>query len=680
MNIFCNSEGVIIGTTPEKIFQGSAGVNKIYFVGQFPSSAQVLMSYTLPNGISTSPKMLSHVDTLEQVRGIDGGIFSVWETRIGAVPRINDGEIVTDDNGNVVYDLDYTITEHHGKATIQFFVYDAAQTASVDGVTESIYGGRLATEKVVFDILEGVPTILPNSFDEEGDVSTILNRILWNLASTKSAYNNVKDDVGTLTEEVETIKTDVNDIKDTTNDIKDNTIPVLRTQLGSRIETVAEDARNYYATDMSAEMDDTDYKLHIALKNSKGVAIGQGVTIDLPLEELVVSGAYDDNTSSIVLTLKNGQTISFKVDEIVRGFVPSASVGQPYGVAKLGEDGKILPYQLPDDIGSGGGIDEEALAEYVKFTDYATADKAGVIKTKDEFGANMSGDTLYLVPAYDVEITSQSSATYRALMPRHISKIVKVGVTTNTETWTDEEKKAACKTIGAIAKPTSTGLIRYSSADGSSSTYGVYQSSPAAQQVPLAKTGGRITTNTPEDDLDCVNKKYADETYLAKKKGVTSEVIITQKPDGTTGNLAYTTDIANLHIVRRTINGDVLVPDMPVSPYGAVNKNFVENAVANAGSGGGGTKLYKHTINTTIPDTYYNIQIVIVSTTAAAYTSRSDISNDIKNANVFTVGQNYLQGAMSVLSNTLELYAFSSGSYTRIMDMPNEFTDEVTEV
>lgn len=194
-----------------------------------------------------------------------------------------------------------------------------------------------------------------------------------------------------------------------------------------------------------------------------------------------------------------------------------------------------------------------------------------------------------------------------------------------------------------VPKPITTGIVRFNSADGTASTYGVYQSSPAAQQIPLAKTGGRIATNTPTEDLDCANKKYVDDNFLAKitdttnnnqayikgyngvqrmidlnpdgavprtivqrtddgdvivpdvpvrtngatskqyvdngflakKTGIVGEVIITQKADGTTDNLAFGSDIANFYIVRRTANGDVLVPSIPVSPYGAINKLYV---------------------------------------------------------------------------------------------------------
>lgn len=93
--------------------------------------------------------------------------------------------------------------------------------------------------------------------------------------------------------------------------------------------------------------------------------------------------------------------------------------------------------------------------------------------------------------------------------------------------------------------------------------------------IPQRGAAGIIYTGTPTENGHATTKKYVDDKFLAKKTGITSEVIITQKPDGTTDNLAYSTEIANLHMVRRTLNGDVLVNNVPVSPYGAVNKNYI---------------------------------------------------------------------------------------------------------
>ena len=71
MNIYCRSDGKIFHVDPERIYQGSMGVNTVRFIGQFPSSAQVLVAYKLPNGNLTSPKVLTHVAEFEEIKTDD---------------------------------------------------------------------------------------------------------------------------------------------------------------------------------------------------------------------------------------------------------------------------------------------------------------------------------------------------------------------------------------------------------------------------------------------------------------------------------------------------------------------------------------------------------------------------------------------------------------------------------
>ena len=116
-----------------------------------------------------------------------------------------------------------------------------------------------------------------------------------------------------------------------------------------------------------------------------------------------------------------------------------------------GEDNKFDEYIYQngawEKIGSAGV--EVNLDEYVKKTDYAALDKAGVAKTKAGFGILATGDGyIYTDAAWDAEVVAQSSSSYRTLQPKHISKIVKVGLTDNKETWTEEEKVAVRTLLG----------------------------------------------------------------------------------------------------------------------------------------------------------------------------------------------------------------------------------------
>lgn len=71
--------------------------------------------------------------------------------------------------------------------------------------------------------------------------------------------------------------------------------------------------------DISFTINSSTYELTARLLNSEGDAIGTAKTVDLPLESMVVDADYDDTNKTIVLTLKNGQTTSFSVADLVSG-------------------------------------------------------------------------------------------------------------------------------------------------------------------------------------------------------------------------------------------------------------------------------------------------------------------------------------------------------------------------
>ena len=73
-------------------------------------------------------------------------------------------------------------------------------------------------------------------------------------------------------------------------------------------------------------LDTTNYKITAILKNSDGTTISTSTEIDLPLESVVVSGAYDDTTKKVILTLQNGSTIEFSVADLVSGLQTEITV------------------------------------------------------------------------------------------------------------------------------------------------------------------------------------------------------------------------------------------------------------------------------------------------------------------------------------------------------------------
>ena len=107
----------------------------------------------------------------------------------------------------------------------------------------------------------------------------------------------------------------------------------------------------------------SDYKMHAELLNKNNEVIHVSNIIDLPLETMVVNGRYDNETKEVVLTLDNGNEVRFSVADLVEGLVST------------------------DDLA-------EILGSYVTFEDFASEEKAGVIKTDlGQYGAQVSAST-----------------------------------------------------------------------------------------------------------------------------------------------------------------------------------------------------------------------------------------------------------------------------------------------
>lgn len=76
------------------------------------------------------------------------------------------------------------------------------------------------------------------------------------------------------------------------------------------------------ADTIELSIDSNTYEVQAKLKKSNTL-IAESNKIDLPLETMVVGGSYDSQTKKVVLTLKNGQTVEFSVEDLVEGLAPS---------------------------------------------------------------------------------------------------------------------------------------------------------------------------------------------------------------------------------------------------------------------------------------------------------------------------------------------------------------------
>lgn len=177
-------------------------------------------------------------------------------------------------------------------------------------------------------------------------------------------------------------------------------------------------------------------------------------------------------------------------------------------------------------------------SEYVKFTDYATDSKAGVVRVADNGGYG-----IYIYPntgivrtwrATNFEIDAKTDH-YKPLVPAFLDYAVKVGLTTNTETLTDDEKATACEWLGAVGKQANaTGNYRTYVArpqNGGNTTLDTSYT-PNTGAIPImgaAATTGKSAANStlpvckPEHPYAAANKIYVDDNAYVPTRLVLKE-------------------------------------------------------------------------------------------------------------------------------------------------------------
>lgn len=141
MIYFFNTNGDLLNSVTENVYQGSNNANTIYFVAPFPPDNKVTVNYRLPDGTITGTTLLTSMGTLEQAPLEDGSVFSVWSTTINSV-----------------------VTAMAGYVTAQFDSVSATQT--------------VATMNVTFPIIKGVAPVKPLDVSTEVTLQEILAILL----------------------------------------------------------------------------------------------------------------------------------------------------------------------------------------------------------------------------------------------------------------------------------------------------------------------------------------------------------------------------------------------------------------------------------------------------------------------------------------------------------------------
>lgn len=143
---------------------------------------------------------------------------------------------------------------------------------------------------------------------------------------TSEQQTQARENIGAASDEAltaeETARADADTaLGDRIDDILDGTTPVPGA--GGTADRATADAEGnvltlYYAHDLSLTLNPQTFVLTATLYAGDGSVLAN-VSVDLPLETMVVSGSYNEDSKTIVLTLQNGQTVDIPVGDLVDG-------------------------------------------------------------------------------------------------------------------------------------------------------------------------------------------------------------------------------------------------------------------------------------------------------------------------------------------------------------------------
>ena len=162
---------------------------------------------------------------------------------------------------------------------------------------------------------------ITGDLSDQTDLQTALNAKanVADLATvaTSGSYDDLTDKptIGNATLTIQKNSTNVDTF--TANATENKTINIIVPTTAADVSALPDSTK--YGANLTLSINSTTYVVTAQLKDQDGNNLGTAQTIDLPLESVVVSGAYDDTTKKIILTLQSGSTIEFSVADLVSG-------------------------------------------------------------------------------------------------------------------------------------------------------------------------------------------------------------------------------------------------------------------------------------------------------------------------------------------------------------------------
>lgn len=372
MVFFVNNSGVITNSFPEQVFEGSANANSFYVVAPFANNLTATVAFTLPNGIVTQPYGLTATGEISGFT--DGNTYYGWSMELPNAVTTYYGTVVA----QVAF---YSANRLLCTSATTFTVGRGVAAELPETPTEDVYQQILqALAQLQSDLGNGYfvarAVYVWNSAYTYG-----AGELVYYPMGTYGVY--VKSNVANNTQEPYTdgeinsnwsLVIDFNAVMGVLSSAEDaaasaeaaaNSASAAATSRAiaeqaalsasgsasaaaaseSNAESAADRAEaaaqeneaalgNYYtkieidsgvAKTAEVTMDNTTYVVTVTLKSANGTVLSTS-SVDLPLESVVVSGSYNNETQSIDLVLQNGSTVSIPVGDLVDGLASQTAL------------------------------------------------------------------------------------------------------------------------------------------------------------------------------------------------------------------------------------------------------------------------------------------------------------------------------------------------------------------
>lgn len=188
--------------------------------------------------------------------------------------------------------------------------------------------------------------------------------------------------------------------------------------------------QNESGSTINVTMNENTYVLTIDLLNADGDVVSSK-SIDLPLEEMIISASYDKATKELILSLKNGQEIKIPLSDMVEGLAKQEDIN------KLTEENSKLKERITDlesnqlkgsaegesitvndsadykcDIGLYGNYEQETTEGKQLFKDIAPLTRNGVTFSRGDDGAYILNGTATATASFYLTDIGYSAGTY----------------------------------------------------------------------------------------------------------------------------------------------------------------------------------------------------------------------------------------------------------------------------